>query len=248
MRDLASQLGAAIVRSFLKESGSTIARILFHINAQEKDKYFENMLELKSMNKSNFAEEEKWIDHVGNKLENLASSIQQDILRSRDARKRDSKGQGPPIMVMLYLPEGRSYNQTVSYLCRNKFLRESVKFVYFGKMSLPTSYKHLIGESGDGGEKAIKPIANLGTKSVVVESDPGKTRGQHAAVGLFARRHRRDLRASVGCRPRIQRPRPADSLQIKAAVSVRNQTASHFQSSQKTENQVYRQRRYQQAR
>lgn len=147
---MVSQLAANLCRDYVDGLRGMLrtefVRVFLHINPQEQDSYFSSMLEIKTVDISKFADEEKWIDNVGSKLSNLSKSIEQEIFKGKDLRSKNSR-LGLPTSILLYLPEGKSFKQTVEQLKLNPYLKQSVSFDYFGKISSNSAYPHFTGEN-----------------------------------------------------------------------------------------------------
>lgn len=156
-----SQLALNICRGlFSSFSSHRIAKVVIQTHYQENDPYFKDLFLISQIDKSKFSEDEKYID--SSSLDDLATQIQQDIERGMDFKKirQDSSDK---ITILLYLPEDRSYQQTVEGLKNgSKLIKKTVQFVYFGKVSGPDVYGHFTNEiSGDhsGANKASNPNA-----------------------------------------------------------------------------------------
>lgn len=174
MRDLINQLAANLCRDYAEGlrgiSKNVFIRVLFHINLQENDKYYENMLEVKTVDSNGFSEEEKWIDSLGSKLSILAKSIEQDIQRGRQVKIRNSN-LGLPTTILLYLPEGKSFKQTVEQLKLRPYLNLYVSFDYYGKIASSHAYAHFIKEASMDEDRGNQFKAKTSDKDTVVKAN-----------------------------------------------------------------------------
>jgi hypothetical protein len=114
-----------------------------------------------------FSLDEKYLDSTS--VYDLAKAIEQDILAMHNSKtfSRDSKEKRDKAVVLLYLPDGKSYHQMMNGLCNgSKLLKNSVQFTYFGKVCGPDIYSYFTGEV-DAENTGLKKVGNPNAKTLV---------------------------------------------------------------------------------